>query len=299
MHILSFVPDKPMIKLQYRIKTARKLNLKSPKRFTEKLQWYKLYWRDPLMAKCVNKKTVREYVKDQGLGNILNEIIGVYDNPNNIDFSSLPKSFVLKDTLGGGGNSVLICKDKDLLDWNGTVSKMISWLQLSKGKNPGREWVYDFSKKTGQIKNQIIIEKYIPSDPSKGGLIDYKFFCFNGKVSYIYVVADRIPGVGGGFGIFTRDYNKLDVCRADERPLERVIPKPENFSELITIAEKLSKPFPHARIDLYDVEGKVIFGEITFFDGSGYMTFNPDSFDEEMGNSWNLPLRKKLDEKRI
>ena len=115
LRLMAFIPDKTMVKIQYRIKLHRKLDLKNPKRFTEKLQWYKLYYRDPLMAKCVDKYDVREYVKECGLGDILIPIIGIYDTPQQIDIKKLPNKFVAKDTLGGGGNAVIICKKKVVL----------------------------------------------------------------------------------------------------------------------------------------------------------------------------------------
>lgn len=283
MRALSFVPDKTMLRLQYRIKMNRKLNLENPQRYTEKLQWYKLYYRDPLMAQCVDKFKVREYVAKQGYGNILNELYGVYDDPVQIDFSALPEQFVLKDTLGGGGNSVIICKNKSELDIPATIETMKHWVHSATGKHPGREWVYD------KGKNRIIVERYIPSDPEQGGLIDYKFFCFNGKVAYVYGIADRKVGNKAGLGIFTSDFTLLPYTRLDEKQLERTIHKPDNYSDLLSCAEKLAEPFPHARIDLYDQDGKILFGEITFFDGSGYMKFEPDEFDFMMGKAFELP----------
>ena len=277
MRMLSFVPDKWMVKLQYCVKTGRKLNLKNPQRFTEKLQWYKLYYRDPVMAQCADKYDVREYVKNCGLEHILNECYGVFDSPDDIDFDKLPNAFVIKDTLGGGGNSVVICKDKEKFDRIECINKLRNWIKPTKGKHPGREWVYD------NKRNRIIIEEYIDSKEDEGGLIDYKFFCFQGKVQYVYGIADRTLGNGAGLGIYNADFELLPYQRADERPLQREITKPKNYEKMVEYAEKLSKPFPHARIDLYNQNGKIIFGEITFFDGSGYMKYKPDEFDCIMG----------------
>lgn len=285
MRALSFVPDKPMLQLQYRIKTGRKLDLKNPKRFTEKLQWYKVYYRDPLMAQCADKYTVREYVTSHGYSSILNGLIGLYNDPDEVTFESLPQQFVLKSTLGGGGNEVIICRDKSELDIPATKKRMAKWVKPRIGKNIGREWVYDGRQ------SRIVAEAYIPSDPSEGGLIDYKFFCFNGKCAYVYVIADRKVGQKAGIGIVTPDYRFLPYVRADEKPLERTVPKPDNWSEMLAVAEDLARPFPHARIDFYDVQGKVIFGEITFFDGSGYMTFDPDEFDFMLGEPFVLPKK--------
>lgn len=283
MQVLSFVPDKTMVRLQYHIKTGRKLNLKNPQRYTEKLQWYKLYYRDPLMAQCVDKYEVRKYVEGCGLGNILNECYGVYETPDEVNFDKLPDRFVLKDTLGGGGNGILICTDKSKLDKPETIDMLRGWVKPVNGKHPGREWVYDCGA------NRIIAEKYIPSDLEKGGLIDYKFFCFYGKIAYVYAIADRQVGQKAGLGIYTAEFERLPYRRADEKPLERNLQKPENYDQLKQTAEKLAAPFPHARIDLYDQDGKILFGEITFFDGSGYMKFDPDEFDFMMGKAFKLP----------
>ena len=282
MYMLSFIPDRIMIKIQYRIKTGRRLDLKRPKRFTEKLQWYKLNVRDSLMIQCVDKYEVREYVKKCGLENILVPILGIYEKVEQIDFSKLPQQFVLKDTLGGGGTSVIICSNKEFLNVEEVKKTLCSWIETKKGKHPGREWVYD------QKKSRILIEEYIPSDKNEGGLIDYKFFCFNGKVEFVYGIADRDMGKGAGLAIYDRDFNRLPYVRSDEKPLARIITKPENYYEMVKCAEILSSKFLHARIDLYDQKGIIRFGEITFFDGSGYMRFEPDEFDFILGEAFQM-----------
>lgn len=287
LRLMAFIPDKTMVKIQYRIKLHRKLDLKNPKRFTEKLQWYKLYYRDPLMAKCVDKYDVREYVKECGLGDILIPIIGIYDTPQQIDIKKLPNKFVAKDTLGGGGNAVIICKNKNIIDVSDIKAKMLQWIKSSTSfRQGGREWVY------GGKKHRIIIEHFLPSEDKKGGLIDYKFFCFYGKPEVLYVIADRVVGQKASVGIFNPDtFEQLKAERGDEKLLERKIDKPDKYDEMYKIAQVLSRPFPEARIDLYCVNEKIYFGEITFFDGSGYMSFKPDSFDYEMGNKFRLPER--------
>lgn len=282
MRVLSFVPDSWMVRLQYRIKTGHKLNLKNPRRYTEKLQWYKLYYRDPLMAQCVDKYAVRAYVEQCGLKDILNPIYGVYDAPEQVKWEELPNQFVAKDTLGGGGNDVIICRDKTHLDRERFYAELARWVTRVYGKHPGREWVYD------NAKHRILIEKFIDSDPVTGGLIDYKFFCFNGRVEYLYVIADRKLGQDAAMGIYSRDFCQLPVYRIGERKLERKILKPVNYEKMLSCAEKLSAAFPHARIDLYNQDGKIRFGEITFFNASGYMKFDPDEFDILMGNRFIL-----------
>lgn len=284
LKLLDFLPDKTVVRLQYRIKTGRRLNLNSPTRFSEKLQWYKLYYRDMLMSMCADKYSVREYVTECGYEGILNPIIGIYNSVDEIDFEKLPNQFVIKDTLGWGGTSVIIVTDKEEIDIDKTKRIVANWIRPRR-KNPGREWVYE------DRINRVLIDTYIPSDPDNGGLIDYKFFCFNGKVRYIYIIGDRTIGNGAELAIYDRDYNRVPYLRADERPLRLDIKKPRNYQEMIACAEKLAKPFPHARIDLYDQNEKIIFGEITFFDGSGYMKFDPDEFDEIMGKEFILPNR--------
>lgn len=284
LRLLSFVPDKLMLKIQYRIKTGRKLNLKNPTRFTEKLQWYKLYYKNPLMIQCVDKYDVREYVKSKGLEDILIPCYGVFDSADDIDWDSLPNQFVMKDTLGGGGTSVIIVKDKSREDIRELKRRAAEWVAIpAHRRDGGREWPYYSGK-----NHRIIIEQYLDVGDKAGGLNDYKYFCFDGKPVWIYVMADRNVGNGVGVGIYNSQFVRENAQRADERPLERVTEKPLKFELMKEISAKLSEGFPEARIDLYEVDGEVKFGEITFYDGSGYMTFNPDSFDEKFGEKFEL-----------
>lgn len=288
LKFLRFIPDKWMLKLQYRIKTSNKLNLKNPKRYSEKIQWYKLFYRNPLMPKCVDKGDARDYVKDCGLGETLNECYGVFDRVEDIDFDALPDKFVAKNTLGGGGNSVIIVEDKSALDIHEMKEQMNKWVKRNTHlKDAGREWPYY----SGRAHGRIIIEKYIESDESKGGLIDYKFFCFNGKAEYMFVIAERTLGESASLDVYDADFNKLPYRRSGKKNISIDFEKPENFEELRAVAEKLSAAFPHARVDMYDQNGKIIFGEITFYSGSGYSTYEPEEFDYLMGEKFVLPER--------
>ena len=289
LDVLSFVPDKPMIQLQYRIKTGRKLNLKNPQRYTEKLQWYKLYYRDPLMAQCVDKYEVRKYVTSLGLGHILNECYGVFDKPEDIDFDKLPNQFVLKDTLGGGGNSVIICKDKSKADLNSYISQMNEWVHTKVIPSGGREWVYYEHKKP----HKIICEQLLVCD--NGDLPDYKFYCFNGKCFVYYVREDYMQNHRNGKMAFFDNNNfqmrnlSLDYCVSSK---QKILP-PENIEQMKEISEKLAKRFPHVRVDLYFVNHNVCFGELTFFNASGYFNFEPDEFDYVLGERFILPYESK------
>ena len=284
LNLFSWVPDKTMVKIQYGIKLGRKLNLKNPKRFTEKLQWYKLYYREPIMHQCVDKYEVRKYVESKGLGKILNELYGVYDNPDDIDFANLPNKFVIKTTAGTGGQNVLLCNNKKDLDIEETKKKLKYWLKLNPKKSFGREWAYEGNK------NRIIIEKYI--EPGEHGMIDYKFFCFDGEVKYIYIISERNLGRSIKLGIYDDSCNKLDAYRSDELKQIKPLEKPKCFNDMKKYASKLSKDFPHARIDFYESNNSVIFGEITFYDGSGYMGYEPDEFDFELGKSFMIGKRR-------
>lgn len=288
LRYLDFIPDVMMLKIQYRLKTGQNLNLDNPQRYTEKLQWYKLFYKDSLMSQCSNKLTVRDYVAKQGYRGILNELYGVYNNPEEINFTDLPNQFVIKATIGAGGNSVIVCKDKNKFDISSAIQEMKNWIRYTPRKSPGREWIYD------NQNNQIIIEKYLYEPPETGGLIDYKFFCFQGKVHYLYVIADREIGNKAGLGIYTKDFKKMNVQRDDEKVLSRKVNKPKNYENMVRCAEELSSCFPHARIDLYNLQDQIVFGEITFFDGSGYMSFTPDSFDYKLGNAFILPKKRKI-----
>ncbi|MEK4158202.1 ATP-grasp fold amidoligase family protein [Paenibacillus sp. FSL R10-2779] len=284
LNALNFVPDKLMIKVQYKIKTGKKLDLEKPKRYTEKLQWYKIFYRDPIMAQCADKYSVREYVKSKGLSDILNVMYRVYDDVSEIDLNELPNEFVLKTTNGGGGNNVILCRDKRTFDDKENKRLLTSWLQPKK-KNGGREWVYYNSK----VK--IIAERLLPLDENND-LPDYKFFCFYGKVYCLYTMIDYTENHSNGkLGFYDSNFNKLPYRRMDFMPIDKYLEIPKNFKRMIEIAELLSKDFPHVRVDLYNINGEIIFGELTFFNASGYTKFEPDEFDFILGEQFNLPLK--------
>lgn len=279
IHFFDKIDDKTMLKIQYRIKTGRRLNLKNPERYTEKLQWYKLYYRDPLMTVCSDKNAVREYVKNKGLGNILNEQFGCYKSVDEINFDELPEQFVIKSTTGSGNN--IIVKNKQDLDVEAVKEEVTQWLK--KKKSLGREWCYY------EIEPQVIVEKFIGRDENND-LPDYKFFCFNGEVYCLYTMVNYTDDhKKGQLGFYDKNFEKLPYCRCDYRDIDFEIKKPKNFDKMVEYAEILSKDFPHARIDFYNLDGNIIFGEITFYNASGYTAFNPDDFDFILGEKFILP----------
>lgn len=284
---LSFVPDSLMLKLQYKIKMNRYLCLKNPKRFTEKLQYYKAFYRDELMGQCVDKFEVRQFVKLKGLSSILNELYCVSSSFSEIDFNKLPCRFVMKTTDGGGGENVVICKDKSKLNFPKLHKQFDQW-KNKKDINAGREWAY-----TQMKDSKIIIEKYLENEENpEAGISDYKIFCFNGKPSVIVLDIDRFIGHKRNF--YTTDWINLHVS-SDCPTFDREIPRPENLDEMLKVAATLSSDFPFVRVDLYNINKKIIFGEMTFYPWSGYVQFDPDKYDFIWGEEFKLPIKSNLE----
>lgn len=278
LKLLGFVPDGVMLKLQYRIKLGRSLNLKHPKRFTEKLQWYKINYRNPIMHRCVDKYGVRKYVESKGLSDILVKLYGHYKTINDVPFSSLPNSFVIKTTHGGGGLNVVVVPDKTKLDTEELKQKLSFSEDRVANNGGGREWAY-YGLKTGIIVEQLLVNRQNP----EAGVNDYKIFCYNSHAKYIIVDVDRYIGHKRNF--YDRNWNNLHItsdCPASDREIER----PAKLDEMLKIAEKLSEDFPYVRVDLYCVDGKVYFGELTFYPWSGYVQFIPDKWDYKFGEDF-------------
>ncbi len=275
LKMLEFIPDKLMLEIQYRIKCFRKLNLKNPERFSEKIQWYKLYYRNPLMNKCVDKYMVREYLEEKGYGQYLVKLYGCWKNVDEIDFNKLPNEFILKVTNGSGTN--IIINNKNNINVEIIKRQLNVWLNRSH-ISPGREWAYNLSTPV------IIAEELLKNE--KGELPDYKFLCFNGKV--VNVIYDYNRFNGHKRIIFDEDWNDTGVYADDAIYEVNVIKKPIHYDEMKKISEKLSEDFPMVRVDLYNIQGKIYFGELTFYPWSGYMNFSPDEFDYKLGEKLKL-----------
>lgn len=286
-NMLRFIPDTLMLRFQYWVKFHRNLNLKNPKRFSDIIQWYKIYWHNPMMLECTDKYKVRRFVEKRGCGKYLNTLYQVCDNANEIDFKKLPKQFVIKTTDGGNGDNIVICHDKSLLDVPKTLRLVNSW-RHKHYERLSREWAY-----TGATQAKIIVEKYLEDTQSKDGSIDdYKFLCFDGKFRFLWIDKDRFSNHRRGFWNENLDF--LDGVSSDHPTFEED-PKclPHNITEMIAVAEKLSAGFPFARIDLYNIQGKIFFGEITFYPMSGYAKYHPEQFDYELGKYFRFPQIEK------
>ncbi|MGG4287969.1 ATP-grasp fold amidoligase family protein [Priestia megaterium] len=256
---------------------GRKLNLTSPKRWTEKIQWYKIYHRNSLMTQCADKYEVRQYINSKGLAHILTELYATYENAEEIDFSTLPQKFVMKTTNGSGTN--ILCEDKSELNPNQVKSFLEGYMQRN-NYSAGREWSYK------NIVPKIIVEELLEDKENQfSGINDYKFLCFNGKAKYIVLDVDR--HIEHKRNIYDADWNFMDID-TDYPSFGDVVSKPQGLEEMLEIANKLSADFPFVRVDLYWVNNKVYFGELTFYPWTGYVQFTPDEFDFKLGNEFTL-----------
>lgn len=282
--LLRSLPDKAYLQLQYHYHTGKWINFKAPKDFNEKLQWLKIYDRRPEYTMMVDKVRAKQYV-----GSIIGQehiipTLGVWDDARDIDFDTLPNQFVLKTNHDSKG--VLICKDKDSFDkeyarsfLNERLSKNSYWY--------GREWPYK------NVRRKVFAEKYM-IDESGSGLIDYKFYCFNGKPMFLYCcLAQFIDGKKGRglLSFFDFDWNPTPFNRSDHEPFPYQLRKPKNLDEMIRISESLSKDIPFLRVDLYNINDNIYFSELTFTPGSGYGPFSPPEWERKIGDLIVLPSR--------
>lgn len=264
------------LKLLFRLKTGEKLDLENPKTYNEKLQWIKLYYKEKLIPKLVDKYSVREFVARRGLENILNEIYWYGFNPSEIPYEELPEKFVIKATHGSGFN--LICNDKRQINPKKINSILEKWLNTDFIPAYG-EWFY------GIEKPRIIIEKYL-EDVNGNIPEDYKIFCFDGEPKYIIVDTDRYSNHKRNiYDLEWNFYNDYTMGFPNDKPIQ----KPEQLDLMLEYARILSKGFPHVRVDLYALDSQIYFGEMTFTNGSGFDRIKPDKFDIELGNLIKLP----------
>lgn len=255
---------------------GKRLNLKNPQTFNEKLQWLKLYDRNPEYTKMVDKYEVRKYISDKIGEEYLIPLLGVWDSFDEIDFDKLPDQFVLKCTHDSGG--LVICRDKSKLDINKARKTINKCLKKNFYKFT-REWPYK------NVKPRIIAEKFMV-DESGTELKDYKFFCFDGTVKALFIATDRPYDTK--FDFFDSDFNHLDI-RHGHPNSNRELSKPKGFDEMIKLSQILSKGMAHVRVDLYDINGKIYFGELTFFHHGGLVPFDPPKWDEIFGEWLTLP----------
>lgn len=276
------IPDKIYLKAMFREKMGSNLNLNHPDTFNQKLQWLKLNDRNPFYTTLVDKYAVKQYVADTIGEEYIIPTLGAWDDFDSIEFDSLPNQFVLKCTHDSGG--LVICKDKRSLDIEKARKKIESSLKTDYYLL-GREWPYK------NVKRRIIAEKYM-EDSETNELRDYKFFCFNGVVRALFIGTDRQKeGEDVKFDFFDSDFNHLDIKQGHENA--KIIPsKPICFDKMKELAEILSKDLLEARIDFYEVDGRIYFGEITLFHHGGWTPFDPEVWDRRFGEWIDLPIEK-------
>jgi hypothetical protein len=270
------------LKILFYLHMGRKLDLKNPKTLNEKMQWLKLYDHRPEYKYMVDKITAKDYATKMLGSQYVVPLLGVWDKPEDIDFNSLPDKFVLKTNHSGGNTGVIVCKDKSKLNKQDAINKLNKSLKSDISVSL-REWVYDGMKK------QVFAEELLES--STGDIDDYKFYCFDGYADAVLVCVDRQIGEPK-FYFFDENwqlkrYNK----RGKEAPKDFTLPKPSNIEKMFEIARLLSKGIPHLRVDLYNVDGKIYFGETTFFTASGFDTNRLPEADLYFGDLVKLPKK--------
>lgn len=271
LKFFRFVPDALYLKIMYYLRTYKRLNLQKPVTYNEKIQWLKLNDHNPLYTKLVDKYEVKEYVTKLIGGEFVIPTLGIWNSFEEIDFDKLPSKFVLKCTHDSGG--LVICKDKSKLNLKKIKRKIDKSLKTN-FYYIGREWPYK------NVKPRIIAETYMEDDDT-GYLTDYKFFCFNGEPKILYVSKDKALDPKTDF--FDMNYKKLDMRMRDPNS-DEIPPMPKSFEEMKRIAKILSKNIPHVRVDFYEINGRVYFGELTFYHNSGFSLVKPESWNKKMGD---------------
>lgn len=276
--------DEKYIKKEFKLRMGYNLDLQNPQTFNEKLQWLKLNDRNPTYTKMVDKYEVKKYVASIIGEKYIIPTLGVYNDFDDIDFNKLPNLFVIKCTHDSGG--LVICKDKSKLKITKVKRKINEFLER-KYFYIHREWPYK------NVKPRIIIEKYMCTKKQKE-LIDYKFFCFNGNPKIILVCSERFSSNNMCETWFDDKWNFLDIIESSHR-VDKTIKKPINFSKMMEFSKKLSKDIPFVRVDFYEINGKMYFGELTFFPASGFEKFEPEEWDYKLGEMLKLPDKKISD----
>ena len=281
--LVYVLPDKWYLFFRFKNRVGYWPHLNHPRTFNEKLQWLKLHDRNPLYTTLVDKYAVRKYVAEKiGDEYLIPLVGGPWNSAEEIDFDALPEQFVLKCNHDSGG--LAVCRDKSRLDIEAVKKKLDQHLKTNYYMS-GREWPYK------DVSPCVFAEKYMV-DESDTDLKDYKWYCFNGKPRFLLITTDRAAeDVPTKYTYFDMEYNVLPFYNSGPHA-DRPIPKPGTFDEMKRLAEFLSADMAHLRVDLYEVEGKVYFGELTFYDSSGMAFFDPPEWDEKIGSWLTLPEKE-------
>ncbi len=284
-----------LIKMRYRYVFKKPIDLKNPKDLNEKILWAKLFSDTSKWTELADKYKVRKYVEDLGLGKYLVQLYAVWFDAKEVNFDALPETFIIKANNGDGKGTNKIIRKSELTEAKKAelVAMIDEWLHR---KNIGALHAEPQYK---GMKPCVIAEEVLPCDPGTTTLTDYKIWCFNGKAHYVWICNDRSKG-GNSAHVMTYDLDwnahpEFSVFNSDYLRGE-IMPKPQNFEEMIQVAEKLSQGFPELRVDLYNVQGKIYFGELTFTSQGGFMDFYTPEFNLELGSKFDIkyfPVKKK------
>lgn len=271
----KIMPDETMCKFYSRILLKKKVDLKNPKTFNEKIQWLKLhdYPTNKLVINGADKYRVREYVTNKGLGDILVSMVGDWEKASDIVWDDLPDKFVLKCNHGCAYN--ILCGDKNTFDKEDAVRKINKWMKEDFG-------AFNIETHYSQIKPHITCEEYLGQC-----IIDYKFFCFNGEPKYIYVSSDLVHDRQAHIGFFYLDGTKMPLIRDDYSPMD-INELPPFFDQMKDAAKVLCQDFPFVRVDFFLANNTYYFAELTFTPSGGMIPFNPDKYDLEWGKELDI-----------
>ena len=277
---MHFLPDKMSIKMMFRVCMGYHIDLNKPVTYNEKLQWLKLYDHKDIYTTMVDKCEVKKYIANVIGKEYIIPTLGVYDNFDDIDFDKLPSQFVIKCTHDSGG--LIICKNKKVFDKKVVRKKINKCLKKNFYYNY-REWPYY------GVRPRIIVEEYM-EDKKYGELRDYKFFCFDGKIGVVLVCTNRQTDLEETW--FDEDFHLIDLREGGHKN-RTDLSKPVQYEQMKKIAKKLSNGIPHVRVDLYEINGKIYFGEMTFFPAGGFEQFDNKIWDKKLGDWIVLPKNHK------
>lgn len=280
LHIGKRHPRK-LLEILYRAHYGRNINLENPKDIDEKVNYMKLYADTTLWSRCADKWLVREYVRERGLGHTLNEVYGVFDRAEDIDFDTLPNSFVIKTTNGGGGNSVLVVKDKQELNRAEVVKTLNEWLKIPMGD------IYA-ERHYSEIVPRLMVEKYLEDQGDSVSLLDYKFNCFDGNAYSIFFCSDREFGKYVCYSVYDLDWTLYPEKMHPKYRTDKTFPRPCSLDKMIEYSQRLSLGIPYVRVDWYEIDGEPIFGEMTFTPAGGFQSFYSEEYRMELGQQIDL-----------
>lgn len=276
---MTFLPPVKYAKYSHEYYTGKKLDLKNPKEFNEKIQWYKVFYHPKKLNQLVDKYVVRAYVEDKIGSKYLNEFYGIYKSFSEINFDKLPNQFVVKATHASSYN--LIVKDKSTLNKKKVRLLFKKWLRTNQYYRTGQEWAYK------DVLPRLLVEKFLKEN-GQTSLIDYKFYCFNGVAKFLEIHLDREDDHKRAF--YDLDFKKLPFRNVSlKQSIDKELIKPATFEEMIALSEKLADKLPYVRVDFYSIKDKIIFGEMTFYPSDGKKDFYPEEYNKRLGDLFDIP----------